>query len=194
MRALATLSLVALGALVVTAVRVATADVRGGASEPVAEPAVRAEGVAELAVLADAPRALDVRFIGPAGVAHLEVRAAAAEVAQRLDGFGAALAVRTARDRITVDQGGAAPLIARREAAGWAPAPLGPATAAALARLLVLDRTLAVQGSSLVFGGDAYVACTVRCSQAAACTRRAGDLARCADDLVVCAACLVREP
>jgi hypothetical protein len=134
-----------------------------------------------MTVVVDRPDALEVIVETAAGPRALHVRARAGATEQTLDGF----VLRTERDAIAI----AGKRVASRNGA-WTATPLAPADADALARILSLDITLAVQGSSLVFDGEDYAACTVRCTHAEACR----DLARCADDIVVFGACLVREP
>lgn len=117
-----------------------------------------------------------------------------AAIEQRLGGC----TMRTTRDELAVGCGDAH-VVARRGAA-WT-AVIGADDAAVVARVVALDAAYAVQGTALVFGGAAYVPCTQRCSQAqrcglARCTGAAcsAALARCADDVVTCAACLERAP
>jgi len=152
------------------------------APQPIAvEPAARAHGVVGMTVVVDRPDALEVVVDTTAGPRALHIHASAGATEQRLDGF----ALRTERDAIAI----AGNRVATRDGT-WTASPLAPGDADALARVLAVDIALAVQGSSLVFDGDDYAACTARCIRAEACR----DLARCADDIVVCGACLVREP
>lgn len=186
----------------VSLVGLASAIVRASSKTPAqplawipADDAARSRGIGRFEVVAEAPGVLDVRLEGPAVAGRLRVRAGATETEQRIEGFGEPFVVRTRRDSLAVGRPGAERIIARRGRGSWDGAPLDAADADALARVLAIDVSVAVQGSSLVFGGTGYVSCTVRCTRAETCVRRMSrQLAGCADDIVVCGACLEREP
>ena len=159
--------------------------------------AARSSGILGFEVISEAPGSLDVRLDGPPGGGRLRVRTAPAqpgETEQQIEGFGAPFIVRTRRESLVLGRAGAERIVARRERGAWIGDSLDAGDSAALARVVALDEELAVQGSSLVFGGAAYVQCTVRCLRAEACVRTTANAARCADDVVVCAACLERAP
>lgn len=158
-----------------------------------ADDAARSRGVHRFEVVTEAPGVLDVRLEGPAVAGRLRVHADATETEQRIEGFGEPFVVRTRRDSLAVGRPGAERIIAHRGRGSWDGAPLDAADADALARVLAIDVSVAVQGSSLVFGGTGYVSCTVRCTRAETCVRRMSQPAGCADDIVVCGACLERE-
>jgi hypothetical protein len=191
---LAALSFLALGMAIV---RASCASAAPCTSWIAADAAARSHGILGFEVVAEGPRALDVRIDpldGPA--ARLRMGAGASSTEQTITGFGAPFVVRTRRDQLALGRPGAERIVARRDRAGdaWSGGALDAGDAEALARVLALDVALAVQGTSLVFGGAVYASCTARCSRAERCVRPGRSAAACADDVVVCAACLERAP
>jgi hypothetical protein len=136
---------------------------------------------------------LDVTLLGRSP-AHLFATVTEREAIQRLQRRDDVFSLRTSADRMAVEQGGVPRLLAERLGDRWLErAPLDAADREKLGAILAADIDLAVQGTSMVFGGRRYVWCTLECVNSAACLRR-GSAGPCAAGITTCAACLAQEP
>jgi hypothetical protein len=136
---------------------------------------------------------LDVTLVGRSP-ARLLATITQAESIQRLQRSGEVFALRTSADRMQVEQGGRSRLLAERLGDRWFErAALDVAGRQNLGVILAADIDLAVQGTSMVFGGQRYVWCTLECVNSAACLRRGAE-GLCAAGITTCAACLGQEP
>jgi hypothetical protein len=154
--------------------------------------AARMQGIQAYDIVEASAHDLDVRIVGnPSG--RLRVHSQGGATTQELDGaerFG----LSTSRTRVAVRIGAVERTIAEQDDMGWHP--IGPVNAdaqRALGILLAIDVDLAVQGSSLVFGGTTFASCTDECDRATVCAA-AFNASRCAPSVSVCGACLEQEP
>lgn len=181
-RVLATLACLALGAC-------------GGRTRPTVVavgPAARAHGYARYETLDADAHHVDAVVSG-AWLARVHVDADGEVTTERLEEAGRVTVLHATADALDLTVDGATHALARRRGDFWTTQALNPAARVPLASLLALDVDLAVQGSSIIWRGGAYVQCTLGCARAAACVARDLDAAcaRLSDD---CAGCLEAAP
>jgi len=63
-----------------------------------------------------------------------------------------------------------------------------------LRTIAAIDVDLAVQGSSLVYGGRVHTSCTLECMRAAECAPRAATAPACIESIDLCGGCMVQAP
>jgi hypothetical protein len=154
--------------------------------------AARARGVDAYDVLEATAHDIDARLLGKVPL-HLHVHSADGETVQQLDG-PAPFVLSTSRERVEVETSGHPRIVAEKVGDVWrAPEGVDAATQRAIGLVLSVDVDLAVQGSSLVFGGSTFARCTETCDRASRCAEHF-DAARCAQDTTLCGACLEQEP
>src|SRR5262249_41130564 len=155
----------------------------------------RARGVTGYHVLVAGAHDVDVELLG-ARPMHLVARAGPEVTEQWLEGAKVPMHLVTREDRIEVERDGVpVPVATRRDRPGLAGSPLTPDESETLALVAAVDVDLAVQGSSIVFGGRRYEQCTLACIHASSCSQQlARELAACARAVTICGACLDAEP